>query len=36
ILYHQLLWGVKEKELLTEIRKEYKGKVVSGKDLENY
>ncbi len=36
ILYHQLLWGVKEKELLTEIKKGYNGKVVSGKDLENY
>ena len=36
ILYHQLLWGVKEKELLTEIKKGYNGKVISGKDLENY
>ncbi len=36
ILYHQLLWGVKEKELLTEIKEGYNGKVVSGKDLEIY
>jgi len=36
ILYHQLLWGVKEKDLLTEIKGSYNGKVVSGKDLEIY
>jgi len=36
ILYHQLLWGVTEEELLTEIRKGYDGKVVSGNDLDVY
>jgi ribonuclease BN (tRNA processing enzyme) len=36
ILYHQLLWGVSEDELLTEIRENYQGNLVSGKDLEVY
>ncbi|MBY8999403.1 MAG: MBL fold metallo-hydrolase [Candidatus Heimdallarchaeota archaeon] len=36
VLYHQLLWGVKEKDLLNEIKERYNGKVVSGKDLEVY
>ncbi len=34
ILYHQLLWGVKEKDLLNEIKEKFYGKVVSGKDLQ--
>jgi ribonuclease BN (tRNA processing enzyme) len=34
ILYHQLFWGVSEKELLAEVKQYYDGKVVSGKDLE--
>ena len=34
ILYHQLFWGASEKGLLSEIKKNYKGKVVSGKDLQ--
>ena len=36
ILYHQLLWGTTEEELLKEIRQIYQGKVVYGKDLEIY
>lgn len=36
ILYHQLFWGATEEELLAEIRQRYKGRVVSGKDLEVY
>ena len=36
VLYHQLLWGVKEKELIAEIKEGYSGKVVSGRDLEIY
>lgn len=36
ILYHQLFWGASEKELLSEVKKNYKGKVVSGKDLNIY
>ena len=34
ILYHQLLWGVTEEQLLNEIRKGYSGPVVSGRDLD--
>ncbi|MFQ6113369.1 MAG: MBL fold metallo-hydrolase [bacterium] len=34
ILYHQLLWGAKEEDLLKEIRKIYNGKVVYGNDLD--
>ena len=36
VLYHQLFWGATEKELLKEIRTRYKGKVVSGHDLDVY
>jgi ribonuclease BN (tRNA processing enzyme) len=36
ILYHQLLWGSTEPDLLKEIRTEYKGEVVFGNDLEVY
>ena len=36
ILYHQLLWGVSEDQLLAEIREGYDGQVVSGKDLQVY
>ncbi len=36
VLYHQLLWGVPESQLLAEIGEEYSGPVVSGKDLEVY
>jgi ribonuclease BN (tRNA processing enzyme) len=36
ILYHQLLWGATEEELLDEIRQIYKGRVVYGKDLAIY
>lgn len=36
VLYHQLLWGSSDAELLAEIRRGYSGKVVSGKDLEVY
>jgi ribonuclease BN (tRNA processing enzyme) len=34
VLYHQLLWGTTEDELLDEIRETYDGKVVSGRDLD--
>jgi ribonuclease BN (tRNA processing enzyme) len=36
ILYHQLLWSSTEEELLAEVRRGYKGKVVSGRDLDVY
>jgi ribonuclease BN (tRNA processing enzyme) len=36
ILYHQLFFGVSERELLSEVRGGYTGEVVSGKDLEVY
>ena len=36
ILYHQLFWGTTENELLSEIQQAYKGKVVSGRDLDVY
>jgi len=36
ILYHQLLWGTSEEELLSEIRRGYDGLVVSGHDLDVY
>jgi ribonuclease BN (tRNA processing enzyme) len=36
ILYHQLLWGTSEEELLNEIRRTYSGRVVSGRDLDVY
>jgi len=34
ILYHQLLWGTSEEDLLSEIRRGYDGLVVSGHDLD--
>jgi len=34
VLYHQLLWGASEEQLLLEIRDAYNGRVVSGKDLQ--
>jgi len=36
VLYHQLIWSSTEEELLSEIRRAYKGKVVSGHDLDVY
>jgi len=36
VLYHQLFWGVSEKDLLKEVRAGYSGKVVSGHDLDVY
>lgn len=36
ILYHQLFWGATEEELLQEIKEIYKGRVVSGHDLDVY
>jgi ribonuclease BN (tRNA processing enzyme) len=36
VLYHQLIWSSTEEELLSEIRRTYKGKVVSGHDLDVY
>jgi ribonuclease BN (tRNA processing enzyme) len=36
ILYHQLFWGVSDEKLVDEIRQTYKGKVVSGRDLDVY
>lgn len=34
VLYHQLYWGTTDEELVEEIKTIYKGKVVSGKDLD--
>ena len=34
ILYHQLFWGTTEVELVEEIRRDYRGPVVSGHDLD--
>jgi ribonuclease Z len=36
ILYHQLFWGTSEEDLLKEVQTVYKGKVVSGRDLDVY
>jgi ribonuclease BN (tRNA processing enzyme) len=36
ILYHQLLWGTSEEDLIKEIQKFYGGKIVSGRDLDIY
>jgi ribonuclease BN (tRNA processing enzyme) len=36
ILYHQLLWGTTEAQLLQEIHQAYPGKVVSAHDLDVY
>ncbi len=36
ILYHQLFWDATEEELLNEVRQLYRGKVVSGRDLDVY
>ena len=34
VLYHQLLWGRTEKELMAEVSERYTGEVVSGHDLD--
>jgi ribonuclease BN (tRNA processing enzyme) len=34
VLYHQLIWDSTEEKLLKEVTDHYKGKVVSGKDLD--
>jgi ribonuclease BN (tRNA processing enzyme) len=34
ILYHQLLWGTSEEDLLKELQQGYPGRVVSGRDLD--
>jgi ribonuclease BN (tRNA processing enzyme) len=36
VLYHQLFWGRPEEEMLKEIEQIYKGKTVSGRDLDIY
>jgi ribonuclease BN (tRNA processing enzyme) len=36
VLYHQLFWGVSEHDLLSEVRQDYDGAVVSGRDLGVY
>jgi ribonuclease BN (tRNA processing enzyme) len=36
ILYHQLFWGTSDEDLVKEVQTFYKGKVVSGRDLEIY
>ena len=36
VLYHQLIWGSTEDELLAEVRSAYDGKVVSAHDLDVY
>ncbi|UCH79014.1 MAG: MBL fold metallo-hydrolase [Candidatus Coatesbacteria bacterium] len=34
VLYHQLLWGASEEELVAEVKEGYAGEVVSGRDLD--
>lgn len=34
VLYHQLLWGVSEEELVAEVKEGYAGEVVFGRDLD--
>ncbi|NHI90464.1 MAG: MBL fold metallo-hydrolase [Candidatus Thorarchaeota archaeon] len=36
IMYHQLLWGRTEKDLLSEVSELYSGKIISGHDLDVY
>ena len=36
VLYHQLFWGETDEDLVKEVRKGYKGAVVSARDLEVY
>lgn len=36
VLYHQLFWGTTPEQLIEEMRKYYKGNVVSGNDLDIY
>jgi len=36
VMYHQLLWGRTEEELLSELTELYTGKVISGNDLDVY
>ena len=36
VMYHQLLWGRTEKDLLSEVSERYSGNVVSGHDLDVY
>ena len=36
VLYHQLFWGTSDDDLLKEVRADYAGKVVSGRDLDVY
>jgi ribonuclease BN (tRNA processing enzyme) len=34
VLYHQLFWGVSDKELVAEIKEEYAGEIISANDLD--
>jgi ribonuclease BN (tRNA processing enzyme) len=34
ILYHQLLWGTSEEDLLAEVKRGYEGETVSAHDLD--
>ena len=34
VLYHQLFWGASEVDLVSEVKKNYSGNVISGKDLQ--
>jgi hypothetical protein len=36
VLYHQLLWGDTEEELVAEVQEGYDGEVVSGRDLDAF
>lgn len=36
VMYHQLLWGQTEEELMSEVSERYTGEVVSGHDLDVY
>jgi ribonuclease BN (tRNA processing enzyme) len=36
VLYHQLFWGASEQELVDEVKEQYAGPIVSGRDLDVY
>ena len=36
VLYHQLLWGASEEELVAEVKRGFDGAVVSGRDLDEF
>ncbi len=36
VMYHQLLWGRSEKELIAEVSERYNGEIISGHDLDTF